>query len=105
MTKLPVGLTRKSEGRLRHPAFRQGAVDCVGDHLLDQAGCVLLAVAALRFVLCRDDDFGAADRLAVGVADGDLALGVGLQVGELAACAACRRAPSGSCVRNRSAPA
>ncbi len=84
MTKLPVGLTRKSDGRLRHPALRQRRFDRVGDHLLDQAGRVFLAVAAVRLVLGGHHHLGAADRLAFDVFDGDLALGVGLQIGQLA---------------------
>ena len=72
---------------LRHPAFRQRGFDRAGDHFLDHAGRVFLAVAALLIVLGRDHDLGAADRLAVDVAHGDLALGVGLQVEQLAGAA------------------
>jgi len=50
----------------------------------DQAGRIFLAVAAFLVVLRRDHDLGAADRLAVDIFHGHLALGVGLQVGELA---------------------
>ena len=90
-TKLPVGLTRKSDGLLRHPAFRQRRFHGVGDHLLDHAGRVFLAVAGLRIVLGRDHDLGAADRLAVDVLHGDLALGVGLQIEQLAGAALLRQ--------------
>ncbi len=61
------------------------------DHVLDQAGRILLAVAALLVVLGRDHDLGAADRLAVDIPDRDLALGVGLQVEQLAAAALVRQ--------------
>ena len=78
-------------GLLRHPALRQRRLDRGRDHLLDQAGRVLLAVAALLVVLGRDHDLGAADRLAVDILHRDLALGVGLQVGELAVAALLRQ--------------
>ena len=56
----------------------------IGDHLLDHAGVVLLALGSRFAVLRGDHDLGGADRLAVDIAHSDLALGVGLQVGQLA---------------------
>ncbi len=82
-TKLPVGLTRKSDVLLRHPALGQRGSDRVADQVLDHAGRVFLAVAGVRIVLGGHHDLGAADRLAVDILDGDLALGVGLQVEDL----------------------
>ena len=86
-TKLPVGLTRKSEFFAGIQPF--GSADATASPIisLTMLGRVLLAVAGLRIVLGRHHDLGAADRLAVDVFDGDLALGVGLQVEELAAAA------------------
>src|SRR5262245_36384903 len=72
---------------LRHPAVRQRRGDRVLDHVLDHARRVLLAVAGLRIVLGRNHDLGAADRLAVDVLHRHLALGVGLQVEQLAGAA------------------
>ncbi len=71
----------------RHPALGQRRGDGVADQVLDHARRVLLAVAGVGIVLGRDHDLGAADRLAVDVFDGDLALGVGLQVEDLSAAA------------------
>ena len=83
ITKLPVGLTRKSDGFFGIQPFGSAEVDRVADQVLDHAGRVFLAVAALLIVLRRHHDLGAADRLAVDVLDGHLALGVGLQIEQL----------------------
>src|SRR6185312_13816803 len=72
---------------LRHPAFRQRRFNRVGNHLLDQPRRVLLAIAAFLVVLGGHHDLGAADRFAIDIADGHLALGVGLQVEQLAGAA------------------
>ena len=62
------GRVDQEVGRLlRHPAFRQCGLDCVGDQILDHAGRIFLAVAALCIVLRRHHHLGAADRLAVDV--------------------------------------
>ena len=91
-TKLPVGLTRKSDGLAAASSPSAAPTRTAArDHLLDQAGRVFLVVAALLVVLGRDHDLGAADRLAVDVFHRDLALGVGLQVGELAVARASRQ--------------
>ena len=83
-TKLPVGLTRKSDAFFGIQPFGSADCDRVADQVLDHAGRVLLAVAALLVVLGRDHDLGAADRLAVDVLHRHLALGVGLQIEQLA---------------------
>ena len=72
---------------LRHPALWQRGFDRGRDHVLDQARRVLLVVAAFLVVLGRDHDLGAAGRLALDVFHRHLALGIGLQIGELAVAA------------------
>ena len=66
---------------LRHPALRQRRTLTASEIIsLIRPGVYFLPLRLLRIVLGRDHDLGAADRLAVDVADRDLALGVGLQV-------------------------
>ena len=69
---------------LRHPAVRQRGGYSGLDQVLHHRRRILLAVAGLGVVLRRDHDLGAADRLAVDVLHRHLALGVGLQVEQLA---------------------
>src|SRR6185437_1171189 len=76
---------------LRHPSLRERGLHGVRDHLLDQAGRIFLAVAALRIVLRRYHDLGTADWFTVDVTNGDLALRIGLQVVELAGTALFRQ--------------
>ena len=93
ITKLPVGLT-VPDGLLRHPALRAAPLTA-SRHVLDQAGRVLLAVAALLVGAgCETTTLVHADRLAVVVLHGDLALGVGPStVVQLAVAALPRSAP------------
>ncbi len=60
----------------RHPAGGQARLDDGQQHALD------LALADALVVLGRDDDAGGAHRLAIDVAQRDLALGVGLEPGD-----------------------
>ncbi len=59
-----------------HPAGGQAGFDNGQQHALD------LALADALVVLGRDDDAGGAHRLAINIAQRDLALGVGLQTGD-----------------------
>ena len=68
---------------LRHPAIRQRRRHCVCDQTLDHSGIVFFAVAGLSIVLGRDHHLGAADRFAVNILHGHLALGIRLEVEQL----------------------
>ena len=90
-TKFPVGLTRKSDVLLWHPAFGQCRNDGFADQILDHARRIFFAVTGRGVVLRRNHDLGAADRLAVNIFYRDLAFGVRLQIEQRAGAAFIRQ--------------